>query len=229
MWCGRAGRPATLGGVNVVPLARLARERHLDPPAAVPVLRTVLAHAGLLVDDGVDGATLSVVRPFLDGALALTCGHAECDAVAPRLAGGAVVHAGPHRCCVCGGSANERARARIHAACAASGARRIVVVGESPSARDEAVGADARWTRVLDPPLAWRFVDGDARHTEAVARANIAWADVVVWVPTRVGHAVSDQYTGRSSHPRTVACTRRGFGALADAIAEALDGGQETA
>jgi hypothetical protein len=214
--------------VNVVPLARLARERHLDPAAAIPVMRAVLEREGLLVEDGVDGATLSVVRPFLDRALALTCGHAECDAIAPRLCGGSAVHVGAHRCCVCGGSVNERARARIHAASLASGARRFVVVGGSPGARDEVAAGGARWDRVIGGPpgIEWRFVDGSGRHTESAARANIAWADlVVVWVPTRLGHAVSDQYTGQGRHPQTAVCTLRGIGALADAIAGALGWG----
>ncbi len=213
--------------MNVVPLARLARERHLDPASAIPVMRTVLARAGLLVEEGVDGATLSVVRPFLDGALALTCGHAECDAIAPRLCGGSVVHASPHRCCVCGASANERARARIYAACIATGARRLVVVGGSPSHREELAGGGARWGREIVGPLGieWRFVDGSGRHTETAARANIAWADlVVIWAPTQLGHTVSDQYTGSARHPRTATCARKGFGALADTIADALRG-----
>lgn len=213
--------------MNVVPLARLARELHLDPAAAAPVMRVVLDRAGLLVDDGVDGATLAVVRPFLDDALALTCGQAECDVMAPRLRGGSVVHVGAHRCCVCGGSANERARARIHAACLASGARRIVVVGGTPSHRDEILGGDARWQRDETSPggIEWRFVDGTARRTEAAARADIAWADVVViWAPTRLAHTVSDQYTGSARHGRTAVCTRKGLGGLADSIAAALAG-----
>ncbi len=220
-----AGGPGTIAPMNVVPLARLARERRLDPASAVPVMRAVLAREGLLVEDGVDGATLAVVRPFLDGALSLTCGHAECDVMAPRLRGGAVVHTTAHRCCVCGGSANERARARIHAACISSGARRLVVVGGSPSHRDELVGGGARRERDVVRPLGieWRFVDGTGRRTEAAARADIAWADlVVVWAPTQLGHTVSDRYTGPGRHPRTATCTRKGGGALADTIADAL-------
>lgn len=214
--------------MNVVPLTRLARERHLDPAAALPVMRAVLEREGLLVEDGVDGATLPVVRSYLDRALALTCGQLACEAIAPRLCGGAVVHVGSHRCCVCGGSANERARARIHAACIVSGARRILVVGGSPDARDEMAGGGARWERVIDgrSRIEWRFVDGTERHIASTARANIAWADVVViWAPTRLGHAVSDQYTGQGRHPRTVVCTLRGIGALADAIAGVLGWG----
>ena len=213
--------------MNVVPLARLARERHLDPAAAVDVMRRVLEREGLLVEDGVDGATLPVVRPFLDRALSLTCGHAECDAIAPRLCGGAVVHAGAHRCCVCGGSVNERARARVYAACIAGGARRLVVVGGSPASREELVGGGARWEREIIGPLGieWRLVDGSGRHTDTAARANIAWADIVViWVPTQLGHSVSDLYTGPGRHPRTATCALRGVGALADTIAGALGG-----
>jgi hypothetical protein len=222
-----APRATIPGAVNVVPLARLARERHLDPSVAIPVMRAVLAAAGLLVGDGVDGATLQAVRPFLDTALALTCGHAECDAMAPRVCGGSVVHTGAHRCCVCGGSANERARARIYAACIASGARRIVVVGGSPSHWDELAEPGPRWEREVAGPLGieWRFVDGSGRHTETAARANIAWADlVVIWAPTRLGHTVSDQYTGGGRRPRTATCMRKGFGAIADTIATALNG-----
>jgi hypothetical protein len=212
--------------VNVVPLARLARERHLDA-SAVDVLRAVLADAGLLVEDGIDGAMLSVVRPFLDGALAPTCGHAECDAIAPRLCGGAVAHTSPGRCRVCGGSVNERARARIHAARIRSGARHLVVVGGSPRSREEIAGNGGRWERQVTAPLGieWRLVDGSARHTETAARANIAWADVVViWGPTQLGHTVSALYTGSGSHRRTVTCGLRGVAGLADTIVRGLEG-----
>ena len=211
--------------VNVVPLARLARERHLDP-SAVDVLRAVLAADGLLVDDGVDGATLPAVRPFLDQALALTCGNAECDAMAPRLCGGAVVHASKTRCCVCRGSVNERARARIYAACVRSGARRLVIVGGSPRSREDLVGDGGRWEREVAGPLGveWRLVDGSARHTETAARANIAWADlVVIWGPTQLGHKVSTLYTGPGGHPRTVTCGLRGVAGLADTIVRGLE------
>jgi hypothetical protein len=211
--------------VNVVPLARLARERNLDP-SAVDVLRAILAAEGLLVDDGVDGATLPAVRPFLDQALSPTCGNAECDGMAPRLCGGAVVHTGAARCCVCGGSVNERARARIYAACVRSGARNLVVVGGSPRSREEIAGDGGRWDRLVTAPLGieWRLVDGSARHTEIAARANIAWADlVVIWGPTQLGHKVSILYTGPGGHARTVTCGLRGFGALADTIVRGLE------
>ena len=210
--------------MNVVPLARIARERHLDP-SAVEVLRTVLAEAGLLVDAGVDGTTLSIVGPFLDRAVAPTCGHAECDAIAPRLCGGTVAHTSSARCSVCGGSVNERARARIYAACVASGARHLVVVGGSPRSREELTGTGGRWEREVIAPLGieWRLIDGTARHTETAARANIAWADVVViWGPTQLGHKVSTLYTGSGGHARTVTCGLRGFGALADTIVRGL-------
>ena len=210
--------------MNVVPLERLARERHLDP-SSVDVLRAVLADAGPLEDDGADGATLPIVRPILDRALSPTCASAECDAIAPRLCGGAVVHTSPGRCRVCGGSVNERARARIYAACIATGARRLVVVGGSPRSRAEIAGNGGRWEREVTGPLGieWRFVDGTARHLDTVARANVAWAHVVVtWGPAQLGHVVSDLYAGPGSHPRTVTCGLRGLGALADTIVRGL-------
>ncbi|MDA8238512.1 MAG: hypothetical protein M0T75_11665 [Chloroflexi bacterium] len=211
--------------MNVVPLRRLVAERGLDV-SAEPVVRGVLAEAGLLVHDGVDGATLPAVRALLDERLATSCGSRFCDELGPALAGGPVVRGREDDCRVCRGSEVERARARVAAACRATGIRRLLVVGGSPRSCDELKGDRGAGPRGAAgaPEVEWRFVDGVARPNPAEAKANVAWAEVIViWATTLLDHKVSTLYTN-PPHPRRVTCAQRSAVAPCDTIVRAITG-----
>jgi len=119
-------------------------------------------------------------------------------------------------CPHCGGSDNTRASRELLAACAAAGIRRVLVVGGSPSVREELHA-------VLGTALELRTVDGTERRTQERARGDLEWAHLVVlWGATELDHKVSGHY----AHPpagqreKLVHVARRGIAALAAAAIE---------
>ncbi|HET7044537.1 MAG TPA: hypothetical protein VFI37_06785 [Gaiellaceae bacterium] len=120
----------------------------------------------------------------------------------------------PEHCERCAGSHNRRAVRELVAACAATGVRRLVFVGGSPSFRQE-LG------RLVDGRLELRLVDGTRRATKAGAQQDIAWADVVVVCgATELSHKVSNLYTDEPAARRKLVQTRRrGIEAIADEVA----------
>ena len=119
--------------------------------------------------------------------------------VAPRM-----------HCEHCGGSNNHRAEVAFLETCQRRGVRRVVVVGGSPSVREE---LEAK----LNGPLELRTVDGTERHTGNQAHGNLEWADLVlIWGATELHHKVSSHYTqtGSSHRHKVVHVTRRGVAAL---------------
>jgi len=116
---------------------------------------------------------------------------------------------------VCGGQQNRAEVDRAIAALAARGMRRLVVVGGSP-------GTHGELRELVRTRLELRIVSGTDRRTGRDAKADLAWADlVVVWGATELNHQVSKLYTG--GKPRhVVTCPKRGITALARTIVEAL-------
>jgi hypothetical protein len=121
-------------------------------------------------------------------------------------------------CPHCGGSDNARAARELLAACAAAGVQRVLVVGGSPSVREELRAA-------LGVALELRTVDGTERRTQERARGDLEWAQLVVlWGATELDHKVSGHY----AHPpaphrgKLVHVARRGVAALATAAVEHL-------
>jgi hypothetical protein len=121
-------------------------------------------------------------------------------------------------CPHCGGSDNARAARELLAACALAGIQRVLVVGGSPSVREELRAA-------LGAALQLRTVDGTERRTQERARGDLEWAQLVVlWGATELDHKVSSHY----AHPpvaqraKLVHVARRGVAALATAAVEHL-------
>jgi hypothetical protein len=177
------------------------------------VARTTLERRGLTSPhkQNIRATKLQGISEILRGELARSCGHDDClDMSGARR----VVHVSNARDCeYCTGSDNKRAARRFAGACVRSEVRRLVVVGGSPGLREE--------LQVLLPaPLQIRLIDGTARRNQQQARADNAWADLVlVWGPSQLNHNVSNLYTDvpAAVRAKVVAVARRGIAALLDA------------
>ena len=145
----------------------------------------------------------------------LHCESPDCLAAA-RQSGRTPMRADPKSACEeCGGSDNRRAVAAFAEACARRAIRRVVVVGGSPSVREEL-------TRELPRSLELRAIDGTERRTSDRARGDAEWADLVlVWGASELHHKVSLLYTQVPPPLRrkVVHVAKRGIAAL---LAEAV-------
>jgi hypothetical protein len=141
------------------------------------------------------------------------CGSAACMQVA-QASGKELLAVEPRSHCEhCGGSDNRRAQMAFLEACQRRGVRRVVVVGGSPSVREE---LEAH----LGGAIELRMVDGTERRTAAKARGDLEWADLVlVWGGTELHHKVSIHYTqpGTPYSHKVVHVARRGVAALLEA------------
>jgi hypothetical protein len=116
-------------------------------------------------------------------------------------------------CSVCGGAANEPAIDAAVEALVAHDLRRLVIVGGSPATHEEL-------RALVGDRLDLRVVSGTDRRTGSEARADLAWADlVVIWGSTQLDHKTSRLYTVPKSD-RVVTCARRGIAALGATILE---------
>lgn len=91
---------------------------------------------------------------------------------------------------------------------------RLVVVGGSPVTRHQV-------TDLLPGTAEVRLIDGVGRMTAEVARAHLAWADVVlIWGSTELDHKVSQHF---ASAANAVTVPKRGVAALFDTAAAYLE------
>ena len=138
------------------------------------------------------------------------CATPACEAAAAR-SGRDPLRTGLRAACQsCGGSDNRRAADALVTACQRAGVRRLVIVGGSPSVREEL--RDGLGTR-----LELRLVDGTERRTLAQARLDLDWADLVLlWGGSELDHRVSTLYTGAPPPLRRklVHTSKRGIAAL---------------
>ncbi len=158
-------------------------------------------------------------RELLREHFALHCSDADCRKVAEG-SGREPVHCDPKSACErCGGSANARAETSLIEACHLHQVRRLVIVGGSPSVREEI-------ERSLGAALELRMIDGTERRTADRAKSDLEWADLVlVWGASELHHKVSWLYTqGPPQHRRKVVhVARRGVAALLAAGVEHLE------
>ncbi|MEX0684019.1 MAG: hypothetical protein WD981_07100 [Gaiellaceae bacterium] len=156
---------------------------------------------------------LERVREAIDAELARLC--ATCAARRPGD-GRELVVVPAAACTYCGGSANARAVRELVESCKRAGVRRLVVVGGSPSVRQdlaERLGA-----------LELRLIDGTERRTAAEARGDVGWADLlVVCGASELSHKISRLYTrDERARRKLVTASRRGVEAIAGAVVEQL-------
>lgn len=128
---------------------------------------------------------LAAVRDVLAAQFVIVCARATCRARVTSEPRTIVDAAQPADCSICGGQQNRAAIDQAIGALAARGFRRVVVVGGSPGTHDELRG-------LIGDRLELRLVAGTDRRTGRDARADLAWADlVVVWGGTELDHKVS--------------------------------------
>jgi hypothetical protein len=178
--------------------------------------RTALEDAGLTNPrkKRISAAKLGDLKAVLSTRFMLVCARASCRAAAAGTDRAVLDAARPTACEVCGGSANATEIGRAIAALVDEGLRRIVVVGGSPSTREELRG-------LIADRLELRLVSGTDRRTSRDAKADLVWADlVVIWGSTELDHKISRLYTG-ASQGRVVTCAKRGIAALAETLAKA--------
>jgi hypothetical protein len=159
---------------------------------------------------------LARAAELLAGRFSLHCSSPACAEAARRTGRDPLPAASKALCHHCGGSDNARAAQDLIAACTAAGVRRILVVGGSPSVREELHAA-------LGTALELRTVDGTERRTQERARSDLEWADLVLlWGATELDHKVSTHY----AHPaaplrgKVVHVARRGIASLLGAAVE---------
>lgn len=187
-------------------------ERGISSPDARTRARTALEEAGLTSPRKVRISELKLPRAeqVLAERFYPVCAAPACMQVA-QASGREPLGVEPRSHCEhCGGSNNRRAEVAFLEACERSGVRRVVVVGGSPSVREELSGQ-------LGKRLELRMVDGTERRTAAKAKSDLEWADLVlVWGGTELHHKVSTLYTqpGTVHSHKVVHVARRGVAAL---------------
>jgi hypothetical protein len=191
-------------------------------PAPRKLARAALEDAGLTRPGKHRFSTEKVVRAeaILRERFCLHCDSLSCRAHAAG-SGRIPVPCEPRSTCErCGGSVNVGAATTLVDACRLRGVQRIVVVGGSPSVREELASA-------IGTRLQLRMIDGTERRTQDRARGDVEWADLVlVWGASELHHKVSLLYTQVPSplRKKVVLVARRGVAALLSAAVKHLEG-----
>ncbi len=126
----------------------------------------------------------------------LHCPQAECITFA-KASGREPVPCEPRNTCErCGGSDNSRAVKDVVDACRRKGFSKIVIVGGSPTVRQEL-------ERLVEGlPIELRLVDGTKARPLDQAKGDLQWGDVVLlWGATELHHKVSNQYQDHAIGP----------------------------
>jgi hypothetical protein len=178
--------------------------------------RGVLEAAGLTNPrkQRIASTKVAAVQEALTARFVRTCARTACREAASRD-GREIVEVGqPRDCESCGGRENSTEIDRAITALRERELDRVVVVGGSPATHEEL-------RRLVADRLELRLIPGTDRRNGAAARADLAWADlVVVWGGTELDHKVSKLYTdGKPAH--VVTCPRRGIAALGTTLIEA--------
>jgi hypothetical protein len=196
------------------PISEVLRELGFESDEQQQLARLVLEEAGLTrpgkvrISVGKLGRAVAQLDELLDR---------RCPSCAPACGRTReLVLVKASFCTNCGGSNIERALRRMDELCVRSGATRVLLVGGSPTTREE-------FNRFAGG-VELKLVDGVARRTSRQVRADVDWADVVcICGGTQLDHSLSGIYS-RNPHPRTklARSARRGAEAIADAVTEHL-------
>lgn len=187
-------------------------------PASKAKARAALQTAGLTREgkSRISNEKVPKISALLKEKFFLHCGRTECVSFA-KSSGRELVDAEPKTSCErCGGSSNKRAEAELVEEFARRGLKRLVIVGGSPSVREELEAA-------LAGVIELRTVDGTERRTSDRAKSDLEWADVVLlWGATELHHKVSMLYSNAPPplKKKVVHVAKRGIAAL---LAEAVE------
>jgi hypothetical protein len=150
---------------------------------------------------------------------ALHCTSPECTQWA-KYSGRTPVQCEPRTACErCGGSENRRAEAELKEAFKRAGVKKLLVVGGSPSVREDL-------EEHLGSEISLRLVDGTERRTFDRAKADLEWADVaLVWGASELHHKVSMQYTNATPplNKKVVNSRQRGIKMALGEVVEHLE------
>jgi hypothetical protein len=146
----------------------------------------------------------------------LHCAQTDC-ATAAAESGRVPVTCDRSHCHYCGGSDNQKSVEAFVTACARVGIARIVVVGGSPSTRQE-------FERLVGARLELRLIDGTKARSHDKARGDVAWANLVVlWGASELHHKVSTQYqAAQTPDCRLVHVPKRGIAQLLAGVTDLL-------
>lgn len=180
-------------------------------PAARRRARELLEAAGLTRagKTRMSNEKLEKAESLLHERVFLHCTQSECVGFA-KSSGREPVLCEPRNTCErCGGSDNSRAVKDVIDACRQRGVTRLVIVGGSPTVRQELERL------MTGSGLELRLVDGTKARPLELARGDLAWGDVVLlWGATELHHKVSNQYqdhaTG-SAKRKLIHVPRRGI------------------
>lgn len=160
---------------------------------------------------------LPAVEALLRSSFALHCHTPECVTWA-QSSGRAPLRCPLKTSCEhCGGSDNARAARELIAACAVASVKHLLIIGGSPSTREEL-------ERLLGHAVTLRLVDGTVRRTIEHAKADLHWADIVLlWGASELHHKVSMQYSNSpQQRARVLHVTKRGIAQLLSAAVDSL-------
>ncbi|MEW5737743.1 MAG: hypothetical protein AB1938_02395 [Myxococcota bacterium] len=162
---------------------------------------------------------LARAQATLSARFFLHCATPECVSFA-KASGKEPVRCEPKGTCQrCGGSDNQRAARDLLEACRLRGYSKLVIVGGSPSVREELL-------RLVGAAIELRLVDGTKARPIEQAKADLAWADVVLlWGSTELHHKVSNQYQDSAqgaARKKLVHVPKRGIAQLLSGAVEHL-------
>jgi hypothetical protein len=189
-------------------------------PQARTLARSTLESVGLTVPgkQRISEEKLSRAEAALREVVFLHCPDPGCAAAAQGSGKEAFLTDRRERCAHCRGSDNQRAVHQFVAAAKKAGVSQVVIVGGSPSTREEL-------ERTLARELSVRLVDGTERRPIERAKADLEWGHLVLlWGASELHHKVSRQYADASPEQRRrqVHVPRRGISQLLHAGMEHL-------
>ena len=188
----------------------------ITAPGAQKSAREALSHAGIISSrpnrTNIASEKVDRARQALESAFLWYCSNGDCR----RQAGASPsLLVDQTHCTICGGSKDRSSLKAMASALASAKVSKVLVVGGTEAKRRE--------LREKSPAgVDWRLVDGTRSRDDRHFRHNRRWAEIIViWGSTELDHRVSSHFDARGDS-RVITVTRRGIGALADAVVDHL-------
>lgn len=184
----------------------------ITAPGAQKSAREALSRAGIISSrpnrTNIASEKVDRARAALESAFLWYCSNGDCRRQAEASPSLLVDQA---HCTICGGSKDRSSLKAMASALASAKLSKVLVVGGTEAKRRE--------LREKSPAgVDWRLVDGTRSRDDRHFRHNRRWAEIIViWGSTELDHRVSSHFDARGDS-RVITVTRRGIGALADAV-----------